>query len=796
MTTTDGLRLTEEFSPRQASAVHPLVEERTTIAWRMIGGDPNISTDQTLQRITTSFDLVAEVAWRPGRSTLMTEVAKDPDTGDLDVVFRLGMMGGRGTTVAEAEALADRVVRLVDQPPFAAERIDPGVLTAWVDAGDPAISLHAAHVRQHNWHVGDATDLVAVVSRFLPTLEPWRDVVRTVAAAEEPLRVRATMLATELSPHDQLELSCALDRVRLLQESSPSREIRFDLERAEATLLDLRASLSTPCYVCEVAIISPGDLPETLVRSVAAAFTSEGDVLRKQGQVFVAANHLVRGGFEIDRDPPFWEDAIRIGLPLRGGIIPRDLSDLITLFESPIGWPVPTGSPIPGIPGVLPSRRVQTSFLPDEVDASLLGYDPTGSPVKLAVDRRCRHVVVTGTWGAGKSTAMASMARDDLERGRPFLWIDPHGTTADHLAGWAAEFDTDPLIIGCVDGASPRLSVIERLDGSPEHLERFEKAAGRLSDAIASSLPDPKWTGPRWHQVFHGLLALASVQGGELLDAAVWAGDQKALASLLKDPALPALYRGSLQPLTLSPDGAEVLHWTASKLHALVSGNVRRILAPAGDGIDLGAAISEGRTIIASLAGLSQAEASFVGHLLLETVLAEKLAGTPSTDVFTCFVDEAHRFPAKSMSSVVVEGRKFLLGLVLATQSIHQLPSDLSDLVAAVDTHIAFRSTPDTAAFLAPVIDVSVREMTSLPDLQGILAVRGQSSVAVNFDVMEPPPVPHVKQELEVLATPLSKTKSGARGRTESALDRAMWDLAEEKFGTVGRAGRSQQGSA
>jgi len=38
------------------------MEERTTIAWRMIGGDPSTSTDQTLQRITTSFDLVAEVA--------------------------------------------------------------------------------------------------------------------------------------------------------------------------------------------------------------------------------------------------------------------------------------------------------------------------------------------------------------------------------------------------------------------------------------------------------------------------------------------------------------------------------------------------------------------------------------------------------------------------------------------------------------------------------------------------------------------------------------------------------------
>ena len=116
MSATNELLLTGQFSPRHASAVHPLDGERTSVAWRMIGGDPSHSTDQTVQGITTSFDLVAEVAWRPGRSTLMTELAKDSDTGDLDVVFRLGMMGGRGTTVAEAEALTRRVAHDVEPP--------------------------------------------------------------------------------------------------------------------------------------------------------------------------------------------------------------------------------------------------------------------------------------------------------------------------------------------------------------------------------------------------------------------------------------------------------------------------------------------------------------------------------------------------------------------------------------------------------------------------------------------------------------------------------------------------------
>jgi len=221
------------------------------------------------------------------------------------------------------------VVCLVNQPRFAAERIDPGVLTARVDAGDPAISLHAAHVRQHNWHVGDVTDLVAMVGRFLPTLESWRDVALTVAAAEEPLRVRATMPATELYPHDQLQSSCALDRVHHLEESNPNRELRFDLDQAGAPLFDPPASFSTRCCAREVAIVSPSDLPETLVRSVAAAFTSEGGVVRKQGQVFVAANYLIRGASR-SVVIPRRHDAVRMGKPdPHRSVIKKVLSQLV-----------------------------------------------------------------------------------------------------------------------------------------------------------------------------------------------------------------------------------------------------------------------------------------------------------------------------------------------------------------------------------------------------------------------------------------------------------------------------------
>ena len=51
---------------------------------------------------------------------------------------------------------------------------------------------------------------------------------------------------------------------------------------------------------------------------------------------------------------------------------------------------------------------------------------------------RLLHLYMIGKTGTGKSTLLASMARQDLLAGRGFCFIDPHGDVVEKLAAEGA----------------------------------------------------------------------------------------------------------------------------------------------------------------------------------------------------------------------------------------------------------------------------------------------------------------------------------------------------------------------
>ena len=181
----------------------------------------------------------------------------------------------------------------------------------------------------------------------------------------------------------------------------------------------------------------------------------------------------------------------------------------------------------------------------------------------------------------------------------------------------------------------------------------------------------------------------------------------------------------------------------------------------AGKGTDISAAVRGNRTIIVSGIGLSKAEFRFISHVDLETELATKLAGTSigkagTDDVRTVYVDEAHLLYVQSMSQIAVEGRKSATSLVLTTQTVSQLPRELRDLLAAAETKLIFRATPDTASFLEEATDLPRRELTRLPDLHCIYAVRNKQPVSVMLEPMAPPPTPFPLKPPRRLKPPVS----------------------------------------
>jgi hypothetical protein len=741
--------LTAAFEPASGSAIDPLVEEVTWSAWEMTAADPSKVSEGAVQAVNVGFDCLVEAAWRPGRSVLLTDLVWEPERPEpLVVRLGIGVLGSKGSTQSDLAGLVPRVeTALSTAGLFSAVPSDPAMLVGPNSSADTW--RHAAHITQGSWCVGDDDDVVEIVSRFNPTVEPWCSVAAQLGRLDRSVRVRATVLATELSPADRLELDDALRRVRAIRARNEARaEILFDVERAEATLLDLRASLASPALAGEIAVCSAEPLPETLLRSIAASFTSESDVLRRQGRVVVAANRFVLGGFEIRRDPSGWQDAQRLGVPLRGGLGARNLRDLLTLTESPIGWPVPFNGPLPATPTrVAADRPVPTALLPTAgTAATTIGTTPRGTEVSVPVEWRTRHMVVTGAWGAGKSTLLRTMALDDLRNGRPFLFLDPHGTAADDLIAHARLLGQFPVVIDAADGGTDLMKVLPRLTRAVASRTAADDAARRVAEAIASSLPDPEWSGPRWFAAFEALLELVIVHRGELVDGAVWLNDPVTLRPRLDHPELSPLARSTLETLAgSSGQSADVRGWVTCKLHPLVGGTVRRVLAPVGKGLDIAAAIAAGRPVIVSLSHLSMSEGNLVGHLALASVLDAALARPAAqAPLVTCYVDEAHRFPASGLSRAIAEGRKFGVALAVAGQSLGQWPHEFADLSMAAGTQVVFRATPETASRLAPVVGVAPGELISQPDLHAVVAVHGQPATTVVVPVPDPCPQPRV----------------------------------------------------
>jgi hypothetical protein len=618
---------------------------------------------------------------------------------------------------------------------FTARRIDPADIVGSL-RGRSKRSGHFTAIRQRMVSVEVGARSVEVLSRFNPTVEPWSALCSRLARFDKPTLVRATVLATEFTALDRLEIDEAIRAIGARLHNGEHVGDRFHLERALLTLNDLRACLASPVLVGEIAIAAADRLPDSFQRSIAATFTSDVEVLRQQGRVFVAGHRLLLGGFALERDPEGLDEALHLGLPLRGGTSTRQLRDLLTLSESPIGWPVPISDQIPTIPTTCATDDDVPHILRPSRTASTPLSAPDSSPqVALPTSLRTRHTVITGTWGSGKTTAMVRMAMDDLVNERGFTFIDPHGHAAEWLVERAEELGLEVLVLNADDPTTVQLAAVDRLDLDGSNRERIEQQIGHFADAIAASLPSVERADPRWGATIRSTLEVQSVHGLELYDAIALLNDGPALLPLLDHPAVSPLSRATLRALCnprCGGDGAAVRGWAASKFHVLVSGAARRLIARPGQGLSIHQALNDSSPVIANLAALSTGAASLVGHLLLAGVCDAAIArGAGASRLHTCYVDEIHRFPVGGLSRVIVEGPKFNLGLVAAAQALHQLSGELADLAMSAGTHITFRATPDTAGRLGTHHGVPPARLVALADLHSLVSVQGQKTVPV-----------------------------------------------------------------
>lgn len=177
-----------------------------------------------------------------------------------------------------------------------------------------------------------------------------------------------------------------------------------------------------------------------------------------------------------------------------------------------------------------------------------------------------------------------------------------------------------------------------------------------------------------------------------------------------------------------SSEAANVTSWVVSKFAPFTSSRVLRAILGTGlDAVDIDAVMEHGRGLLIDLGGptLGTMQAQVLGAIWL---LKHWLAMGRRPDVtrpHVIIVDEAHLFTYGALPQLLAESRKFGIGLVLATQSIDQLPTPLERAIEAnVGTYVSLRlGTASALRASARFGDWPVDQFVRLPDLTAIASM-------------------------------------------------------------------------
>lgn len=315
---------------------------------------------------------------------------------------------------------------------------------------------------------------------------------------------------------------------------------------------------------------------------------------------------------------------------------------------------------------------------------------------------RLRHLLLVGKTGSGKSTYMRGLLAADIEAGHGLLLIDPHGDLAHEVRSLVPRRRKNDLVrFNAADPDCPGLNPLR----SPAE-SRFLAVANVL--ATMRKLWDATFWGPRTEHVLrHALLAATEIRGATLAHAR-----ELLLKPLRRESHLRQVTDEAVRAFWLTEFPgygprlqAEVIAPILNKLGALLaSGVVGSIVTKCRPRFDPARLMARGAIVIASLpkGRIGEDATLFLGGMLLgafeHAALARAALAPELRRPFMIHVDEVGSFASEPLLELLAEGRKFAVGLTLATQSLAALELQVrAALLGNAGSLVAFRVGADDA---------------------------------------------------------------------------------------------------
>jgi type IV secretory pathway TraG/TraD family ATPase VirD4 len=324
----------------------------------------------------------------------------------------------------------------------------------------------------------------------------------------------------------------------------------------------------------------------------------------------------------------------------------------------------------------------------------------------IETEDRFSHIYIIGKTGTGKSTLLESMALQDLERGRGFALIDPHGDLVERIADRIPPSrQADVIYLNAPDprqpyGYNPLRHVSD---------DRISLAASGMMEVFKKMWPEA-WGVRMEHILRNVLMALLEQRNPTLHDVLRMFSEsafRKNVARSCRNATVRAFLLHEFERFSFGyrADGTAPIQ---NKVGAFLADPLlsRILTAPERD-LHIRRIMDQGQVLLVNLAKgkLGEDSASLLGALLVTTIglAAFSRADIPATERrdFFVYVDEFQSFTTLAVVNLFSELRKYRVGFTVAHQYLHQLEPEVRHAIFGnAGSVISFRVGAEDAPYI------------------------------------------------------------------------------------------------
>ena len=344
---------------------------------------------------------------------------------------------------------------------------------------------------------------------------------------------------------------------------------------------------------------------------------------------------------------------------------------------------------------------------------------------------RLHHLYAVGKTGAGKTTFIENLIRQDIKDGNGLALLDPHGDLAKRITRIATRLRRDQIHI--VDISDP---------GCTASYNPLTYARPALRPLIAAGLLDvfkqmwsDAWGSRMEHVLRNALLALLDRPHSTLADIQRLLADKafrREVIEHIAHPPVQAFWRSEF-PRYSARYQADAIAPIQSKVGALLADpRLYRFFTSTDKPLRLRAIMDQGHILIVDLSKgqLGADSAALLGGVITTALALAAFSRADETSEqrrpFYLYLDEFQSFSTRAIADMLSELRKFGVGMILAHQYLAQLdPAIRHSVLGNVGTVITFRVGADDARALAPIFapKFAAHDLMTLPNHAIILTL-------------------------------------------------------------------------